>query len=91
MFTEKQLKNVIGLGVWETESKFKLPSFYFKDRNTLAFPCDDDESEFANECEISKDCGRGRSYDRHQVTATSFGAKVGGKSSSKGHLYSRKK
>jgi len=38
LFTEKQLKNVIGLGQWE-EGLFKLPQFYFKDRYTLAFPC----------------------------------------------------
>jgi len=39
LFTEKQLKNIIGLGSWE-EGRFKLPAFYFKDRHTLAFPCD---------------------------------------------------
>ncbi len=41
LFTEKQLKNIIGLGVWEAENRFKLPTFYFKDRHTLAFPCED--------------------------------------------------
>lgn len=39
LFTEKQLKNIIGLGSWE-EDRFKLPLFYFKDRHTLAFPCE---------------------------------------------------
>lgn len=39
LFTEKQLKNIISLGHWENNSKFKLPTFYFKDRHTLAFPC----------------------------------------------------
>ena len=32
------------LGNWEGE-KYKLPKFYFKDRNTLAFPCENDVEE----------------------------------------------
>jgi hypothetical protein len=42
LFTEKQLKNIISLGNWEGEN-FKLPTFYFKDRHTLAFPCEGNE------------------------------------------------
>lgn len=45
LFTEKQLKNIMSLGHWESHNKFKVPTFYFKDRNTLAFPCEDDENE----------------------------------------------
>jgi hypothetical protein len=41
LFTDKQLKNIIGLGNWENDTKFKLPLFYFKDRHTIAFPCDE--------------------------------------------------
>ena len=44
LFSEKQLKNIVGLGKWEGENKFKLPSFYFKDRHTLAFPCEEAEN-----------------------------------------------
>ena len=43
LFTEKQLKNLIGLGQWD-QGRFKLPPFYFKDRHTLAFPCEQDEN-----------------------------------------------
>jgi hypothetical protein len=39
LFTSKQLNNLISLGTWEDEETFKLPTFYFKDRHTLAFPC----------------------------------------------------
>lgn len=42
---------MIGLGVWEGDT-YKLPSFYFKDKNTLAFPYetksnDEGENDFA--------------------------------------------
>ncbi len=47
LFTQKQLKNIISLGNWEGE-KFKLPTFYFKDRYTLAFPCDGDSEDNKN-------------------------------------------
>jgi len=43
LFTEKQLKNIINLGHWQN-NKFKLPTFYFKDRHTLAFPCEEDQN-----------------------------------------------
>ena len=43
LFTEKQLKNIMALGQWQGH-RFKLPTFYFKDRHTLAFPCEDDEN-----------------------------------------------
>ena len=39
LFSDKQLKNIVGLGKWQSDTKFKLPMFYFKDRQTLAFPC----------------------------------------------------
>ena len=39
LFTDKQLKHIMSLGEWE-QGRFKLPEFYFKDRHTLAFPCD---------------------------------------------------
>ena len=43
LFTNKQLNSVISLGNWEGKNTFKLPSFYFKDKQTLAFPCDDEK------------------------------------------------
>lgn len=39
LFTPKQLSHIVSLGTWESSGNFKLPLFYFKDRNTLAFPC----------------------------------------------------
>ena len=43
LFTERQLKNIVGLGEWQV-GKFRLPAFYFKDRYTLAFPCEEDQN-----------------------------------------------
>ena len=89
LFTEKQLKNIIGLGTWEGDNKFKLPTFYFKDRHTLAFPCDDTENDLSYEAPRPN---KERSHDKYQTTATSFGARInGGHSSSKGTLIPRKR
>jgi hypothetical protein len=74
LFTDKQLKNIIGLGNWENDTKFKLPLFYFKDRHTIAFPCDENnQNEMMGEPIHSV---RDKSYEKYQTTATSFGARM---------------
>ena len=45
LFTPKQLNNLISLGTWEEEACSKLPTYYFKDRHTLAFPCGEEEGK----------------------------------------------
>lgn len=72
LFTDKQLKNLMGLGEWE-QGRFKLPAFYFKDRHTLAFPCEEEENQTHSE---QRNALHSRSKDKYQSTATSFGAKV---------------
>lgn len=59
LFTEKQLKNIISLGEWQSHHKFKLPTFYFKDRHTLAFPCQEEENQ---EVQQVYQKGEGRDY-----------------------------
>jgi|JI10StandDraft_1071094.scaffolds.fasta_scaffold882127_1 hypothetical protein len=87
LFTEKQLKNIISLGQWEN-AKFKLPTFYFKDRHTLAFPCEEEENEIPRTAKMDS---RDRSMDKYQATATSFGAKPsGGTALGRGLVFRRK-
>lgn len=90
LFTDKQLKNIIGLGSWEGEHRFKLPTFYFKDRHTLAFPCQDAENDLSYEAPRG---GRERSQEKYQSTATSFGARINGGqcASSKGSVIGRRR
>lgn len=38
LFTDKQLTKLISLGQWESNDTYKIPTFYFKDKTTLAFP-----------------------------------------------------
>ncbi len=38
LFTPKQLKKLVEMGQWTSEDEYVLPHFYFKDKNTLAFP-----------------------------------------------------
>ena len=86
LFTEKQLKNIVKLGHWESH-RFKLPTFYFKDRHTLAFPCEDEENDSPL---TQKTESRERSYDKYQATATSFGARVNGSQGSHGVVFRRR-
>jgi hypothetical protein len=88
LFTEKQLKNILSLGHWQN-SKFKLPTFYFKDRHTLAFPCEDDQNE-PPVYSHGKFETRDPSIDKYHTTATSFGARITSKSSGKGIVFRRK-
>lgn len=87
LFTEKQLKNIMSLGQWESPNKFKLPTFYFKDRHTLAFPCEDEENELPRTAKMD---ARDKSMDKYQTTTTSFGGKASGSHLGKGIVFRRK-
>ena len=87
LFTDKQLKNILSLGHWESSNKFKLPSFYFKDRHTLAFPCEEDENSSPRTAKMDS---KEHSMDKYQTTATSFGARVNGNQVGRGVFFRRK-
>ena len=53
LFTEKQFQHLVSLGSWEEEVGFKLPAFYFKDKNTLAFSYES-KSDINSDTELKK-------------------------------------
>ena len=60
LFTEKQFQHLVSLGSWEEDVGFKLPAFYFKDKNTLAFPYES-KSEANSDSDLKKTNGFKRS------------------------------
>ena len=59
LFTEKQFQHLITLGSWAREGdgeSFRLPPFYFKDKNTLAFPYES-KGENGNDADFQKTNG----------------------------------
>lgn len=90
LFTEKQLKNIMSLGHWQSSNKFKLPAFYFKDRHTLAFPCEEGQNEQPVSSSSSKTDAKEHSVDKYHTTTTSFGARINGGQVGKGFVSRRK-
>ena len=84
LFTEKQLKNIMSLGEWQGNNKFKLPSFYFKDRHTLAFPCEEKQNE------PPQSSTKDYSSEKFNTTATSFATKMSGPSVGRGIVFRRR-
>ena len=74
----------MSLGEWQGKNKFKLPTFYFKDRHTLAFPCEDNQNEPP---QVST---KDYSSEKFNTTATSFATKLSGPSMGKGIVFRRR-